>query len=194
MARTYKPKVNLNQLSFSPEVNPFLEGQTIRTKKRYVRTAKGKDLIDPITGEVSAVSTIHTVEEKDDQEFVKIFADGVKATHDLTRTAYRVFVAILEEYQSTKMTNGYVDSIYLAWFDDGLSGRSIGMSEETFKRGLRELLDKGFITPKSPSVYWVNPALFFKGDRVAFVKEYRRRRPTERDELEAKGQLRIDDE
>jgi hypothetical protein len=25
-------------------------------------------------------------------------------------------------------------------------------------------------------VYWVNPTLFFKGDRVLFIKEYRRRR------------------
>ena len=50
-----------------------------------------------------------------------------------------------------------------------------GMSEKTFQRGLRELLGKSFLAPKLPNVYWVNPALFFKGDRVMFVREYRRR-------------------
>ena len=49
------------------------------------------------------------------------------------------------------------------------------MSEFTFRRGLKELLEKEFLRPRQPGVYWVNPALFFKGDRVAFVKEYRRR-------------------
>ncbi len=29
------------------------------------------------------------------------------------------------------MSRGFADSIYLAWFDGGLSGRDIGMSENT---------------------------------------------------------------
>ena len=63
------------------------------------------------------------------------------------------------------------------------------MSEYTFKRGLRELLDKGFLYPKTPSSFWVNPALFFKGDRVLFIKEYRRRKPTEKEKLETVDKL-----
>ena len=38
------------------------------------------------------------------------------------------------------------------------------------------------------SSYWVNPALFFKGDRVLFVNEYRRRKalpvPTQLEEAQ----------
>ena len=40
--------------------------------------------------------------------------------------------------------------------------------------GLKELLAKGFLAPRSPNLFRVNPALFFKGDRVAVVREYRR--------------------
>ena len=69
------------------------------------------------------------------------------------------------------------------------------MKEDTFKKGLRELLDKGFLAPKSPTSYWTNPALFFKGDRVMFIKEYRRRKASAdqeaRNELEARGQQRL---
>ena len=55
-------------------------------------------------------------------------------------------------------------------------GRSIGMSEATFHRGFKELLLNRFLAPRSANLYWVNAALFFKGDRVAFVKEYRRKK------------------
>lgn len=165
---------NLRSLDFSPTVNPLMEPRTIETRKRYVRTGRGRDLIDPETGEISAIATIHTVEEKDDQHFVKVFSEGVKAAFGLSRSAYRVFQAVLEEYQNTPMIRGYADSIYLHFFDGGLSGRSLGMSEKTFQRGLKELLANDFLAPKTPNVYWVNPNLFFRGNRVAFVREYRR--------------------
>jgi len=177
MARTYKPKTSLNKLEFSPTVNPLIEPQEIKLKRRYVRTAGGRELLDPSTGLISGVASVHIVEEKDDAEFVKVFADGVKAAFGLTRTGSRVFQAVLEIYQSTAMRGGYAEAVELFWFDNGLSGRDVGMSEDTFRRGLRELLDKGFLAPRMASSFWVNPALFFKGDRVAFVKEYRRRRP-----------------
>ena len=106
---------------------------------------------------------------------MKVFAAGVAAAFELNRTTYRVFQAVLQEYERTPMTRGFADTVELFWFGGGLSGRDVGMSEKTFQRGLKELLAKGFLAPKSSSVFWVNPALFFKGDRVLFVKEYRRR-------------------
>ena len=78
------------------------------------------------------------------------------------RTVARVFQLVLERYEQEPMTGGYADSLYLVWFDGGLSGRSIGMSEATFNRGLRELVDKGFLYPRLPGVYWTNPNLFFQ--------------------------------
>lgn len=163
--------------NFSPDHNPLLASTLVETKRRYVRAGRGKDLVDPLTGEVSAIATIQTVEEKDDAEFVKVFAAGVQAMYGLSKTGMRVFQAILEEYQSTRMTGGFADSIYLSWFDENLNGRKLGMSEATFHRGFKELLLNKFLAPRSPNLYWVNAALFFKGDRVAFIKEYRRKAP-----------------
>ena len=137
---------------------------------------------------------IHTVEEKDDAQFVKVFADGVKAAYGLTRSGARVFQAVLDQYQRTPMNGGYADSVDLFWFDSGLCGCDIGMSEPTFNRGLRELIYRQFLYPRSPSSYWVNPALFFKGSRVAFIREYRRRTAQDEatgDALEEHGQRRL---
>lgn len=179
MARTYKPKTDLSKLQYSPTINPLIEPQMVQTKRRYVRSGRSEDLINPNTGEVHGVATIHQVEERDDAEFVKVFAAGVAASYELTKTAQRVFQVVLDQYQRTPMSRGFADHVNLFWFDDGIDGRSVGMSEYTFKRGLRELVDKAFLAPKDSASFWTNPALFFKGDRVMFVKEYRRRVSTD---------------
>lgn len=166
---------NLRGLSYSPDANPLIEAHEITVKRRRVKTGSNRELVDPETGELQGVAAIYTVEDKDDAEFVKVFSDGVKAAFGLSKTASRVFQVVLDQYQGTPMRGGYADSVYLAWFDGGLSGQSIGMTDRTFQNGLKELLAKGFLSPRSPNLFWVNPSLFFKGDRVAFVKEYRRR-------------------
>ena len=175
MARTYKPQTDLSKLKYSPTVNPLVQPQEIRTKKRWVKSGRSEDLVNRATGEISGVSAIHQIEERDDAEFVKVFAAGVAAGYDLTRTAQRVFQVVLDQYQRTPMSRGYADAVNLFWFGDGIEGRDVGVSEYTFKRGLRELLDKGFLHPKDSASFWTNPALFFKGDRVLFIKEYRRK-------------------
>lgn len=198
MARTYKPKTDLSKLQYSPTINPLMQPQQVTTKRRYVRSGRSEELINPTTGEVHGVATIHQVEERDDAEFVKVFAAGVSASYDLTKTAQRVFQVVLDQYQRTPMSKGFADYVNLFWFDDGIDGRSVGMSEYTFKRGLRELVDKSFLAPKDSASFWTNPALFFKGDRVMFIKEYRRRvrvgeDQERREELEARGQKRLAD-
>lgn len=184
----------LRSMSYSPEVNPLMEPSQVQVKKRWVKSGKTEQLVNLTTGEISGVTAHHQVEERDDAEFVKVFAAGVKAIYDLTKTASRVFQVVLDQYQREPMRNGFADSLYLAWFDGGLDGQSIGMSESTFNRGLRELVDKGFVYPRSPSVFWVNPSMFFKGDRVMFIKEYRRKTAADqghRKELEENEQMRL---
>ncbi len=171
--------INLRKLEYSPNENPFVAGSEIKTRHKTVRTrATPKDLLDSETGEVIGASIIHTIEEKDEAHFVKVFAEGVKAAYELTRTGARVFQAVLIEYQKSKMTGGYSDSVSLVWFDDGLNGQALDMSDRTFHNGLKELIEKGFLKPKMPNHFWVNPALFFKGDRVAFLREYRLQKPS----------------
>lgn len=183
----------LKHQMMSPAINPLLDPQEIRTKRRFVRSGRGEDLVNPSTGEVHGVATIHQVEERDDAEFVKVFASGVAASYDLGKTAQQVFQVVLDQYQRTPMSRGYADSVDLYWFGDGIEGRDVGIKERTWQRGLKELLEKRFLWPKTPSSYWVNPALFFKGDRVLFIKEYRRRKVAESNQLEAAGQLHIEE-
>lgn len=188
--RVKKMSVNLRKLEYSPAINPLMEPQQISSKRRYVRSGRADELISSTTGEVMGVATIHQVEERDDAEFVKVFAAGVSASYELTKTAQRVFQVVLDQYQRTPMSRGFADHVNLFWFGDGIEGRDVGMSEKTFQRGLKELLSKRFLYPKGPTAFWTNPALFFKGDRVMFVKEYRRRAASQT-EQETAAQARL---
>jgi len=179
---------SLRDFAMEPHHNPLVEPQSVKMKGKEVQAGARRDFVDAETGEYYEAATIKTIEAKDDAQFVKVFSEGIKATYGLTRTAHRVFQVILDEYERTPMRGGYVDALYLAWFDGGLSGRDVGMSERTFQNGLRELLSKGFLYPKMPNVYWVNPALFFRGDRVRFVREYTRRRATADDQAQERGE------
>lgn len=187
-----KLSINLRKLDYSPSFNPLVEPQTIKAKRRLVKSGRTEDLVNQATGEITGVAAIHQIEERDDAEFVKVFAAGVAASYDLTKTAQRVFQVVIDQYQRTPMSKGYADYVNLFWFGDGIEGRDVGMSEKTFQRGLKELLVKRFIYPKDSASFWTNPALFFKGDRVLFIKEYRRRKPNQQDELEQRGQQRLD--
>ena len=169
---------NLKKLEFSPDANPFANGTQVPVKQKLVRSSlEQKTLVDAHTGEVVGTSRIHELEQIDSDHFVKVFSAGIAATYDLTKTGQRTFQAILQVYENAPMSGGFVDAIYLAWFDDGLSGQKLDMSEKTFQRGLKELLHNGFLSPKAPNLFWVNPSLFFRGDRVLFIKEYQRKRP-----------------
>jgi hypothetical protein len=169
---------NLKKLYFSPDQNPFASGTGVPVKKKLVKSSfKPEGLANIETGEVVGVSMIHSIEQIDSDHFVKIFSAGIAASYELTRTGQRVFQAVLQVYENAPMSGGFIDAVYLAWFDDGLSGQKLEMSEKTFQRGLKELLAMEFISPKAPNIFWVNPALFFRGDRVLFLKEYRRQPP-----------------
>ena len=163
------------QMDHNPLINPR-DSVHIEKKKKFQTVGETREMVDTKTGEiVEQSSQIVTVKEVDDAHFVKIFREGIAAAYELSRTGQRVFGLILERYEQEPLTGGFADTIKLAWFDNGLFGEDIGMSQQTYNRGMRELLEKKFIAPKMPNEFWVNPALFFKGDRVAFIKEYRRK-------------------
>jgi hypothetical protein len=165
--------MNLRTLNYSPNVNPLLLNNEPVIKRKRMVTSYANNLTDTATGEIHQTAAICTTEDVDPEQFVKLFPALIAATYDLTKTGLRVFQEVLTQYQNMKMSGGYAEDVSLFWFDGGLDGRALDMSEKTFQRGLKELLLNGFLSPRKPNVYWVNPALFFRGNRVRFIKEYR---------------------
>ena len=68
------------------------------------------------------------------------------------------------------------DSIYLPWFTvmDFSEANGLKISEVSFHRAMNELLSKKFLAEAEvPNQYWINPHLFFNGNRMTFISEYR---------------------
>lgn len=171
--------INLRKLAFSPDFNPLLTLNDVKLKNKKVRTGASSDVINRETGEVMT-SIIHQQKIVDDEHFVKVFGDGIRAAFDLNLTGYRVFQGVLTVYQESPMSGGFIDSVYLNFMDNKLSGSTIGISEAQFYRGMKILLQKGFLAPRAPNLYWVNPHLFFRGDRAMFIMEYRKSNSSKR--------------
>ncbi len=49
--------------------------------------------------------------------------------------------------------------------------KAIGCSINTFYTGIDSLKDTGVIAVHERSVYWVNPYMIFRGDRIAYYRE-----------------------
>jgi hypothetical protein len=148
--------------------NPFMVEMT--TKTRRVTNKRGDMMLVSNDGEIkSQIAGFWEAEEVDSTKFVKLFVQGVKALKELTGAGTKVFEVLYLRVQE----NIGKDRVFMALseVDQALTP----MSEATYTRGMRELIEKGFIaaTP-TQGWYWLNPSFVWNGDRLAFVKEYRR--------------------
>ncbi len=151
------------------ETNPFMF--EVKTRTRRVTNKRGNMmLISADTGDVQApIAGFWEGEEVDSTKFVKLFVSGVKALKELTSPGTKVFEVLYLRIQE----NIGKDRVFISYPD--LDQATTPMSPSTYKRGLAELIQKGFIaaTP-TQGWYWLNPEYVWNGDRLAFVKEYRR--------------------
>jgi hypothetical protein len=156
------------------ERNPLLKSHTIKLKERTVKVGSQRDLLDVETGEVTNVNAIYQRKLVDSERFAKVYLDGLTKTFGLTKTSLRVFQSIL------KLCEKDTDSLWLNFMT--VSKLDNELSERTFYRGLRELIQHEFIAYSDiPNKFWINPHLFFNGDRVKFITEYVRLTPRELD-------------
>jgi DNA-dependent RNA polymerase auxiliary subunit epsilon len=147
------------------ELNPLIEPKELVFKERTVKVGSARDLVDLSTGEVSNVNAIYQRKIVDSERFAKIYLEGLAQTFGLSKTALRVFQIILKSCEKD------TDQIYLNF----MSASKIDdlLIERTYHRGLLELLKAGFIAYSDlPNKFWINPHLFFNGDRVKFITEY----------------------
>lgn len=147
--------------------NPFMESLMVKTKSKRLTVAAGSKLIGR-NGEQS-LTTIAQFISVDESQFVKVFLKDLAIWFDLSRPAIKTLGVIM---WAMKESIGK-DIISLDFHDVEEGG--FKMSKYTFFRGISELIDNGVIARHiRPSLYFINPAIIFNGDRVRFVREYRK--------------------
>ena len=151
-------------------LNPSVPASNeLATRQRRFEVPGGKAavIVDNTTGELKGIGGMGFwwQEEVDASRFVKLFLDGIKQACGLSKTGMQVFELVYHQMRETPGHDKIELSQYLA--------QERGLSERTFRRGLRELLEKEFLY-RSPSdgVFFVNIRFMFNGDRLAFVRTY----------------------
>ena len=80
--------------------NPLVEASEIKSKQKTVRAFGTGSMVDTITGEIVAGTAIVVRKKVDDEHFVKVFAEGVKASFDLSPSGFKVFQLVLKAAQN----------------------------------------------------------------------------------------------
>jgi hypothetical protein len=161
----------------NPSVPPKNELPT-RSKRFHVPGGKASMIVDNSTGEIKGIGGMGFwwEEEVDSDRFVKLFLDGIKQAAGLSKTGIQVFELVYHEMRANPGSDEIKLNQYVA--------RDHGISDRTYQRGVRELLEKEFLY-RSPSdgVFFVNIRFMFNGDRLAFVKSYHLKDSTQQEEL-----------
>lgn len=150
--------------------NPFWEPSEVKVGKKHIKVAGGVHVGEE--GDSVQHSGVHIVHEIDKEEFVKLYTKNMKVFFDLKPSTQKVLQVVLHAVQRTPNT----DSIYLHWLsaEEYIEEHGIKISRASFHNSVKELLTKKFIAESvEPHRFWINPHLFFNGNRMTFVNEFR---------------------
>lgn len=159
------------------DLNPFIENALIKieekkvTRKRFVKGSKGIEHTELITsnGEILGHSAFLQFVEVDEDKFAKIYLSQFGAFWDLSKNAIRVFSYLLSSLLPKK------DIVYIN-MPEALKHTKYKHKQSVFN-GLSSLCENGIIARSQvPYMYYINPLVFFNGDRVTFAKTYVRKR------------------
>lgn len=167
------------------KTNPFVNLASANTKEGVKRitdkTGTKMMVVSQDTGEIVAPAGFWQTQEVDKTQFVKLYINGVKAFKDLSGAGTKVFALLYMEVQKQIGK----DRVYLSFhaIDQDINP----MSETTYSRGMRELIEKKFLAPSTlQGWFFINPDYLWNGDRLAFVKEYRLKTARQRLEPDTK--------
>jgi hypothetical protein len=161
--------------------NPSIpDADNIKTKKIVRLGNEKKGFIIDGAGEVlgQGTASFYEFEEIDNTRFVKLFLAGMKQASGLSKAGLSVFELVYQQIQEKPN----IDKIELSHF----IASDIGINERSYRRGLRELLEREFLFRSLiDGVFFVNIRYMFNGDRLAFVKGYKCKGESQINKLEA---------
>ncbi len=157
--------------------NPFLQKLMVpvKSKNQAVATSKNDIIINTITGEHKEEALfLASKKNVDAEEFVKIFQGSMGAIFGLSKAAQRVFNYVFSTIRPSQDT--------LLFRVDDCKQTTGYNSIQTIYSGLAELLDNEFIAKSDiTNVFYINPQIFYKGDRLIILREYRKKKVKEKD-------------
>jgi|ASRO01.1.fsa_nt_gi hypothetical protein len=174
--------------------NPFVENAIKRveentvSKKRFLKGSKGvEQTIINRDGEITGHTAFLQQVEVDEDKFAKLYLSQFSAFFDLTKPAIRVFGYIMTQLIPNK------DHVFIV-LDDATKYTSYKTKNSVIE-GLTRLCEVGILARTTTSFkYFINPLVFFNGNRVTFAKTYVRKRKKKIEEDKLQGKMPFWDE
>lgn len=165
--------------------NPSLDTVVLntRTKKVFAKNNEALYITNAETGEQTpATGGAAFIREElvDTEQFIKLYAEGVKHIANLTAAGFKLFQLVY----LLMLENPNNDRLIIDFNELNATGK-FQQSQKTFIRGINELLEKNIIYQSmTHSVYFLNMNLFFNGDRITKVQSYKLKKSTTPDLFE----------
>lgn len=185
---------SLPKFSKNPFIDTALLNQLSGVKNTYYTQTSTTTLIDLATSEITPATTQIIKKVKADKEtFVKIYTTHLKAFFELNQTAYKILQYVLFTVQNEAINK---DQVYLNFnsAQNYFESMEQKISSASFYRGMKDLVAKLFIAEThSQNIYYINPKLFFNGDRIQFLTTFEIEEKTTLESYK-KNQQQISDE
>jgi len=156
--------------------NPFIDDLLeieVSNRKRILAGKSPNYIIDPQTGEVNGTQVLAVYEKVDKERFTKVYHQGLVGMFDLSKSGIKVFSFIASIARPNK------DEVI---FDIAECKEFTGYkTHQPIMTGLSELIKNNFIARSERHYkYYINPAMFFNGSRVAFMTVYHKEEKEEK--------------
>jgi hypothetical protein len=157
------------------KANPFLD-DTLQHIEKGEKTLlfgqKNPDLIIDSDSQVKGHSLFARKVSVDKAKFMKVFMSGLSNWFDLSKAGIKVFAYVANQVEPNRDT--FMFSLERCKDFTGYK------SDKMVFSGLAELAENKFIARgENPFVYYINPTVFFNGDRLTFVEQYEVEQPAE---------------
>ena len=155
---------------FTPyERNPFLndmeDDMQPRNKIVFGKSTDDRLLVTTDGGEIDGKVFFGRIKKVDSSQFRKVYVDNLKAFFGLSQNEYRVLFYILKTIKPN------IDTFYFSMSD--CMDFTEYKTHVPITKALAKLLDLRFIARhKEKGWYFINPTIFFNGDRITFLTQY----------------------
>lgn len=158
--------------------NPFVDDDLLLQLSglknvRYTETSRNA-IVDTQTGEYTpAILQVVKTTRADKEQFVKLYTTHLKVFFELSSPTFKLLQYVLNVIQMEAKNTDLVD-LSLEDAISFFSKRGEKISRAVWFRGLKELIEKQFLAKnrKFSSKYFINPKLFFNGDRIDFIERF----------------------
>jgi len=150
------------------KVNPFLEDTVSHVEKGdkmiFFGDKKG-DMMIGQDGTVKGHNIFAKRTEVDRAQFTKIFTSHLSSWFQMSKTGLRIFAFIANNLKPNS-------DFFIFSYEDCMEYTGY-KTKKSIADGIKELIENNFIARGANSyMYYINPTIFFNGNRISFLEQY----------------------